>query len=121
MKRNWDTIREILFKTEELEPGRSLRLDDFDQGRADEIAYHVNLLKESGLIKVSIMEFSGDAGIHFDLECLTWMGHDFLDAIRNETIWKKIKTVIAEKGGSMTFDVIKALAITLAKTTMGIL
>ena len=120
MKRSWDTIREILFKSEELEPGRSLRSDDFGESRTDEIAYHVRLLEESGLIKVSIVEYCGDAGIHFDLERLTWVGHDFLDAIRNETIWKKTKTAIAEKGGSMTFDIIKAVAITLAKTTMGI-
>jgi Hypothetical protein (DUF2513) len=72
MKRNWDTIREILLRAEALEPDTTLRLSDFDENRSDEIAYHVKLLKEAELIQVSIAEFLGGAGIHFDLERLTW-------------------------------------------------
>jgi len=53
MKRNWDTIREILLKTEEQKIGSDLSLNDFDSDRIDEISYHVKLLEESGLIKAS--------------------------------------------------------------------
>jgi hypothetical protein len=120
MKRSWDTIREILLKSEELELDTTLRLSDFDEDRTDEIAYHVKLLEESGLIKVSIVEFCGGAGIHFDLERLTWSGHDFLDAVRNETTWSKTKAMISDKGGAMTFELIKSVAIALAKTAIGI-
>jgi hypothetical protein len=120
MKRNWDTIREILLKAEELTPGATLRLSDFDTARADEIAYHLKLLDESGLINVSTAEFLGAAGIHFDLDRLTWSGHDFLDAVRNDSIWNKTKAMISEKGGAMTFELIKSFAISVAKTALGI-
>jgi|694.fasta_scaffold73953_3 hypothetical protein len=120
MKRNWDTIREILLKTEELTPGCTLRLSDFDEVRAHEIAYHVKLLDESGLIKVSILEFAGDVGIHFDLDRLTWSGHEFLDVIRNDSMWNKTKEMITNKGGAMTFELVKSFAISLAKTALGI-
>jgi DNA-binding transcriptional ArsR family regulator len=120
MKRNWDIIREILLKTEELLPEENLTLSNFDSDKSDEISYHVKLLEEAGLIKVSIAEFLGGNDIHFDLERLTWTGHEFLDAIRSETIWSKTKKTISEKGGSMTYELIKSVAIGLAKTAMGI-
>lgn len=120
MKRNWDTIRDVLLKAEKLEPDATLRLSDFDEEKADEIAYHVKLLDESGLIKVSIDEFCGGAGIHFDLYRLTWSGHDFLDAIRNESTWSKTKAMITDKGGAMTFELIKSVAISLTKTALGL-
>ncbi len=118
MKRNWDTIREILLKGEELEFGNTLTISDFDEIRAKEIEYHVKLLKESNLIKATVVEFYG-GGCQFDLESLTWSGHDFLDAIRNDTIWNKTKTTIATKSGSMTFELIKSIAIELAKAAIG--
>ncbi len=120
MKRNWDIIREILLKAEELNPECTLILSDFDEDRAHEIVYHVKLLDESGLIKVSIVEFLGDANIHFDLDRLTWAGHDFLDAVRNDSMWNKTKEMITDKGGAMTLELIKSFAISLAKTALGI-
>lgn len=120
MKRDWDTIREILLKSEELETDATLTLSDFDVSRHGEIAYHVKLLDESGLIKVSIIEYYGDSGIHFDLGRLTWSGHELLDAIRNDTIWNKTKSIITAKSGAMTFDLIKSVAIDFATTAIGI-
>ena len=107
MKRDWDTIREILLKTEGLSVGSDLSPNDFDAERIDEISYHVKLLEESGLVKASIAEFLGDSGIHFDIERLTWSGHEFLDAIRDDNVWKKIKKIASEKSVTMPFDVLK--------------
>jgi hypothetical protein len=47
---------------------------------------------------------------------LTWDGHEFLDAIRNDTVWNKTKRVIADKGGSIPFDVLKDLALKFTRT-----
>ena len=113
MKRNWDTIREILLETEALKAGTDLTPADFDKDRLDEIAYHVKLLEESGLVKASMTEYLGGGSIHFDIERLTWSGHEFLDAVRDDNVWKKIKKMASEKGVAMPFDVIKATAITL--------
>ncbi|MGZ8937476.1 MAG: DUF2513 domain-containing protein [Halobacteriota archaeon] len=115
MKRNWDTIREILIKTEELVVGSDLSPNDFAPERRDEISYHVKLLEESGLVKASIIEYLGDSSIHFDIERLTWSGHEFLDAIRDDSVWKKIKKIASEKSVAMLFDVLKGVAITIIK------
>lgn len=37
-------------------------------------------------------------------------GHEFLDNIRSDTNWNKIKTLIKSKGGELTFETIKAAA-----------
>jgi len=51
MKRNWDTIREILTRLEEVTPEeRSLRLSNFLSEHAVEISYHMELLMEAGLV-----------------------------------------------------------------------
>jgi hypothetical protein len=45
---------------------------------------------------------------------LTWGGHELLDAIRNDTIWNKTKESFLSKGLSMTFDLLKSVAISFA-------
>ena len=120
MERNWDTIREILLAAEALKPDTTLTLSNFDEGRAYEISYHTELLEESGLIHASISKTLGRGPTNFHLYRLTWSGHELLDAIRSETIWDKTKTTITNKGGVMTFDLVKSVAIELAKKAIGI-
>jgi predicted transcriptional regulator len=110
MKRNWDTVREILTKAEELESGNELTPNEFERDRVDEIAYHVKILEESGLIKAKISENVGGP-VRFYIDRLTWQGHEFLDAIKNDTVWKKINKVATEKGVTMPLDIIKGAAI----------
>lgn len=51
MKRNWDTIREVLVRLEETTPEEGhVRLSSFPEERAQEVSYHVELLMEAGLI-----------------------------------------------------------------------
>ena len=114
MKRDWEIIRRILLKTEELGPGNSLRSSDFEY-EPEITAYHVKLLKEAGLLEAFIGEFLGGGPPHFDLFSLTWSGHEFLDSIRDDNIWQETKFKVLDKSGSMTFEVIKSVAIELAK------
>ncbi|MGO8839441.1 MAG: DUF2513 domain-containing protein [Limisphaerales bacterium] len=37
---------------------------------------------------------------------LTWAGHDFLDAARNDTIWNKAKDEFLKPGISWTFSIL---------------
>lgn len=51
MERNWDTIREILTRLEDLpDTDSALRLPDFPEDQAYEYSYHVELLIEAGLV-----------------------------------------------------------------------
>ena len=68
--------------------------------------HHVNLLIKAGLLnEVGVTRSSDRRKVH-----LTWEGHDYLDAVRDEGIWAKTKNAVAETGGSATLEVLKALA-----------
>src|SRR3989344_5432467 len=124
MKRNWDTIREILIKFEELDPETgALQLNDFPADRAYEFSYHVELLLEAGLIYGQMSKTMGRHAQNFLAQRLTWQGHEFLDAIRSDTVWNKTKTSFVKGGLSMTFDLVKEVAKDVAvaylKSTIG--
>jgi hypothetical protein len=78
------------------------------------------LLIQAGLADGSILPGYGDvpAGVH--INSLTWQGHEFLDAIRNETVWAKTTATIKEKGGSLPFDVIRDTATSWVKSLTGL-
>lgn len=40
-------------------------------------------------------------------ERLTWSGHEYLDAMRDDTIWKNAKKTILDKTTSWTFEPVK--------------
>jgi hypothetical protein len=46
---------------------------------------------------------------------LTNAGHDYLDAVRDAGIWKKTSDAVAQTGGSVTLEVLKALAVGFTK------
>jgi hypothetical protein len=41
------------------------------------------------------------------LKRLTWEGHEFLDKAKNEKVWNKAKSIIKEKGISLSLDALK--------------
>ena len=111
MERNWDTIREILTLVEKCTlPIDQVRLSNFPSERAGEISYHMTLLIEAGLVNGHINQTLSSEPKDFIVQRLTWSGHEFLDAIRSESIWKKTKKKFVDEGISMTFDLIKSVA-----------
>ncbi len=124
MKRDWDTIREILTTLEETTaPCNTLQLTDFPSEQAESISYHIELLIEAGLIDGEMIKTMG-RGVHgFLITRLTWNGHEFFDAINNDTVWEKTKKSFAKSGISMSFDLIKSVATdtatSLVKSTLG--
>ena len=105
MKRDMDLIRKILRAVEEsaFKPG-ILQIDGYT---SEEVAYHSKLLCDEELI--TGLDVSSQDGEGYLIEGLTWTGHDFLDASRNDTVWNKAKEVIKDKGGGFTFDILKSL------------
>ena len=124
MKRNWETIRELLIKVEECTlPTENVRLNQFPKEKAAEVSYHVRLLIDAGLINGSMSQTIGPDVKDFYATGLTWQGHEFLDSIRSNQVWEKTKSTFLEKGIEMTFDLVKsgstqiAAAILKAATT----
>ncbi len=122
MKRDMELIRKILFYIEENGDSETLiRQWDIEGHNFKEVSYHVKLLVERGLVN------GRDSGISQYLlwyaDSLTWEGHDFLDAIKNDTIWEKVKAGIKSKGleiGQVSFGVLKEYAKVEIKSKLGI-
>jgi DNA-binding transcriptional ArsR family regulator len=113
MKRDMGLIRLLLLRLEELDQdGQSVY--HFREGDPDidiegysweQISYHYDLADEAGLVDM------GSDGIMngFLFRRLTWAGHDFVDAVRDEEIWRKTKEGALAAGG-ISIDLVKDLA-----------
>jgi Hypothetical protein (DUF2513) len=119
MKRNWDTIREILGRLEETgaEDG-PLQLSAFPKERAAEISYHMELLLEAGLVKGNMIRVLDPGPTNFFVTRLTWQGHEWLAAVRSDTVWQKAKKSFVSSGISMTFDLVKSVATDIAAASI---
>ena len=124
MKRDWDVVRDLLTQLEEL-PNRDhyVSLGNFqfsDKDAAYTISYHMELLIEAGLVEGKMRPVLGGGPINFTASRLTWAGHEFLDAIRSDTVWNKTKETFETKGLDMTFETIKAVAAAAMTTMLGL-
>ena len=120
MKRDWDLIRQILLACEATPPGQRLNQAAFPGLDKATVFEHVRMLTEAGYIKASLLPLhTGEGGGEFVILHLVWDGYDLLAKMKSDTWWAKIKQVAAEKGLSLTFDVIKTLALPAAKGLLG--
>ncbi|KUJ78231.1 DUF2513 domain-containing protein [Ruegeria profundi] len=101
MKRDPDIVRKLLFEAEASDDWQFVY--DFEEG-AEGDYYHLQLMKDDGLI-VDVSDY----GFR-----LTSLGHDYIEAIRSDTVWKKTKSG-ASKVGGMTLGMMKDLALAYVK------
>ncbi len=112
MKRNYDLVRAILLKVEaEGDPDEplihSLSIDDTDQALINE---HVKLMIDDGLLEGEC-KFSTNNRILFTaIRGLTPRAYDFLENVRNDSVWVKIQSHVESTTGGASFDVIEKFA-----------
>ena len=108
MKRELELCREIMLQTEEnLDPlGMAIHIEISGYSEV-EIGYNTYLLGDAGLLEVADGFRSMNAPWRYMPLNLTWEGHEFLDASRNESVWKKALETIGEKGLPVTFELLK--------------
>ena len=110
MKRDMEIIRKVMIAIEEQYKDVALyelKVTDLDMKT---IAYHCKILHDGGFISDYVAQFASDELYSFGVGSLTWRGHEFLDKIRDETIWEKTKSTIENKGLPMVIDVVKDVA-----------
>jgi hypothetical protein len=113
MKRDMDLIRNILLCLEE-SPDTVVSASNFgiDGHTGKEISYHLTLMSQADLVRGEhVVVFSGSSWVSL---MLTWKGHEFLDAARDDTVWAKVKGAAAGAGG-IAFDVVKSLLVAYLK------
>jgi Hypothetical protein (DUF2513) len=118
LKRNLDLIRKLVLAVEDLPTGMVLTSIELDGHSAEEIGYHSYLAVDSGLARGVDIQTLDDTSPNWQLLHLTSEGHDFADAARSESTWKKAKTIIAAKGGGFTFEVVKQVLVSVIKSTL---
>ena len=119
MKRDFDLIREILLQIQAAPVSQVISSFELDDRGEVEIFEHVKLLLEKGLVKGNSRNSgTGLGGGAFAITGLTWEGYDFIESAMSDTAWKKALTLIKEKGGALTFDILKGVLASLAKGTL---
>ena len=114
MRRDMDLIRHILVMVGDSPVPLNATVFVDETHPFETIAYNIDLIGQAHLADTSITRMSGGAIARAEVGPLTWDGNEFLDAIRSDAIWSRVKQHIATTVGSSTIDVIKALAIKIA-------
>lgn len=81
-----------------------------------QVAYHCKILHDARLISDYKGHFASNELLDFGVGCLTWEGHEFLDKIREDTVWNKTKDLITKKGLPMVLDVVKEISQSIVAT-----
>ena len=110
MKRDMDLVRLLLLQVEEGEAPSAL-----SSYSEEEVVYHTDLLIGAGLLKGKpVYDAAVGRVTGAFVEGMTWEGHDFLDAARNDTVWNKAKEKVVKSGlswtASMLLEYLKAEA-----------
>ena len=110
MKRDMELCRKVLFAIEEQYVDTAIYGLNIEGYTIEQVAYHCKILYDAGLISDYEAEFADNQIWYFAVGPLTWDGHEFLDKIREDTIWNKTKDIITKKGLPMVLDVVKDIA-----------
>jgi Hypothetical protein (DUF2513) len=115
VKRDMELVRKIVLKLEDSPTSftKNLSIDGYSE---EQIRYHNALLLEAGWIRGYYLtnKLVGPEAIATGL---TWNGHDFADASRDDSRWNKVLAKVRDKGTSVTLDVLKDLLISMMRQT----
>ncbi len=107
MKRDMDLARKILFEIEKCEDPWGPREIKIEGHTHQVVSYHIKLLCQAGLIEAEDVSVMGPNGFSWWAGSLTWNGHEFIEAARDESRWAKTKKFVLEKGGGLAFETLK--------------
>ena len=125
MKLDHDCIRDILLTVEDMDYSATgmvkenfenkSRIKNYD---SIQVLYTLKRLNDAGFINVLFAK--GEAFYHFyNVHSLTFSGHQMLDDIRDDKVWKKTKDE-ASKLSSASIPVLQQLATSVAKQMFGL-
>ncbi len=115
MKRDMELIRLLLLRDEGEQP-----VPDLSAYSDEQLLYHSVLLIEAGLVHGHIGTGNQGEPVGTVIFRLTWAGHEFLDAARNDTIWKKAVEKTKKAGVQVTMAVLEELLKKLLKEPLGL-
>jgi hypothetical protein len=120
MKRDMNLVREILLWATAQEDAGIYRNPTLDGYSESQIAHHVHLMWQAGLVEAANATTNSSGGPAAIIMSVTWAGHDFIDAARDDTIWNKTKNKVLSSGAAFTFDLLKEVLVLAAKGPLGL-
>ena len=80
------------------------------------VNYHLDLMISAGIVNGKMHWMNRGRGVAI-VNGLTWEGHNYLDAIRDQSIWARTKDLLRSKGqdirhlpSEVVFEVVKKVA-----------
>lgn len=124
MKRDWGTIRKILEHVEAGDLFRYIKDEEFiaDQISEDDLDGHLEILAEAGIIQNCTVRRSMSGAfvsVNVNGVFLTMAGHDLLDALRDLSVWSRIKGKARDAGVAISWEFIKAAIPAVMKELAG--
>lgn len=110
MKVNIDLCRLILLKIEE-SSGCEIFDMEIENYNLEEIAYNSKRLEDENLITHTTIKYSEGKIYIFNVGSLTFEGQKFLNKIRDEKFFRKIKNEFVRIGKSITLEVFKNIVL----------
>lgn len=104
MKLDMDCVRDVLLEMEAMEYGESLHINQLAEKPSlskyseNEVQYTCLKLKEAGFIEALTIHALRAPLQIVDVSDITYAGHEFLNTIRENQNWEKVKTT-AKKAG----------------------
>ena len=106
MQRDMDLIRQVLLAAEAGPPYPAI-----EAYPPQAVRYHQMLAIDAGLLQGQhrkYMENTTDIPDVVMVQGVTWQGHDFLAAIRDDNGWVKLKKYLADSGKAVTLETLVA-------------
>jgi hypothetical protein len=123
MKRDLDLIRSIMLAAETSPPGRSLcphREAAKHLGDVTIVGEHIRLLQDAGFLEAEVDRDESGRYFSWSIYRITNDGHDYLDSVRDETVWAKTKDNLKKVSGSAALDVVKGVAKAASLSILGL-
>lgn len=114
MKRDWKVIRLILEQAEKenlVEYARQANFPEELDLSEDKFLAHIELLVDAGILRNAAITRNMNGQIVYcemNSVFITMQGHDLLDALRDSSVWSRIRDKAARAGVSISWEFIKA-------------
>lgn len=118
MTRDLELIRKILLEAEKKDSPSGWITPRIDGYTDEEISYHINLLMQAELVEG--IDLRTQTSYEYGVKNLTWSGHEFMDASKNDSIWRKAKKFLGPKISTVSFEVIKEILLKYARQELGL-
>ena len=118
MKQDMDLVRAILLQVE-ASPTPKVRdvvVEGYDTAT---VAHHIEILGDAGYLVPRVVYSSGDP-ILAGVERLTWDGHQFINTVRDDTVWNRTSERIKSTVGTAAVEVWKATAEAVTRAMLGL-